>query len=100
MRWWIRCDFSTNSIPFPFPGCASWKSVAAKSGTDAAHVFPIPGPAAEELNQQLRADLLDLTILWAELHVFLASDGDVQQARYEALAMLAEAESELGAALY
>jgi len=46
--------------------------------------------------QQVRADLLDLAILWADLHVRQAGAGDGRAARQEALRVLAEARTLLG----
>jgi tetratricopeptide (TPR) repeat protein len=51
---------------------------------------------APDLEQQVRADLLDLVILWAELRVRFAAPGDAKPARDEALAVLDEAESLFG----
>lgn len=48
------------------------------------------------LEQQVRADLLDLAILWADLRVRLATSGELALAREEALARLEEAESLFG----
>lgn len=52
-----------------------------------------PLPAA--LSQQIRADLLDLALLWAELRTHRATT-DKQAAAREALAILAEAEMRFG----
>jgi serine/threonine protein kinase/Tfp pilus assembly protein PilF len=54
------------------------------------------GQAAPELEQQVRADLLDLAILWANLRVSLAPPAEVTIARKEALAMLDQAEALFG----
>ena len=51
------------------------------------------GPESEA---QLRTDLLDLAILWANVRVRLAGPGDTDAARREALAVLAEAEALFG----
>jgi serine/threonine protein kinase/predicted Zn-dependent protease len=53
-------------------------------------------PAAPELEQQVRADLLDVAILWANLAVSLASPGEARGAHQEALAVLAQAEALFG----
>jgi serine/threonine protein kinase len=50
-----------------------------------------------ESGGQLRADLLDLAILWANVRVRLAGPGDVSAAHREALTVLTEAESLFGA---
>jgi tetratricopeptide (TPR) repeat protein len=52
--------------------------------------------SAPDMEQQVRADLLDLAILWAELRVRCAAPGDAKPARDEALAVLDEAESLFG----
>lgn len=49
--------------------------------------------------QQTRTDLLDLAILWAELHVYLAPQDAQKQACQDALDVLAVAEEELGASI-
>jgi eukaryotic-like serine/threonine-protein kinase len=51
------------------------------------------GPESEA---QLRTDLLDLAILWANVRVRLAGPGDTDAAHREALAVLAEAEALFG----
>jgi serine/threonine protein kinase/lipoprotein NlpI len=48
------------------------------------------------LQTQVRADLLDLAILWAHLHVRLAAEKEAAAARKQALAILAEAEKLFG----
>ncbi len=53
-------------------------------------------PLPSEIEQQIRTDLLDLAILWADLHVQLASGEHAGTARREALDVLAQAEAELG----
>ena len=52
-------------------------------------------PAAD-LEQQVRADLLDLAILWADLRVRLSQPGETKSARDEAVAVLDEAERLFG----
>jgi tetratricopeptide (TPR) repeat protein len=52
--------------------------------------------SARELEQQSRADLLDLAILWASLRVRLAPPGEAHLARQEALNVLAQAEALFG----
>jgi serine/threonine protein kinase len=47
-------------------------------------------------DEQLRADLLDLAILWANLRVRLADPSQIETAHREALAVLGEAESLFG----
>jgi serine/threonine protein kinase/Tfp pilus assembly protein PilF len=49
-----------------------------------------------ELQEQVRVDLLDVAILWVDLHVRLADMGQNGRAREEALAVLAEAEGLFG----
>jgi tetratricopeptide (TPR) repeat protein len=46
--------------------------------------------------QRVRADLLDLAVLWTDLHVRLAAASDVIAARREALDVLAESEARFG----
>jgi eukaryotic-like serine/threonine-protein kinase len=53
-----------------------------------------PGDGADEA---VRADLLDLAILSADLHVRAAAGGDERAARREAVRLLAEAEERCGA---
>jgi tetratricopeptide (TPR) repeat protein len=48
-----------------------------------------------EVEQGIQRDLLDLAVLWADLRVRLASGGEVDRARHEALRVLAEAEAML-----
>jgi tetratricopeptide (TPR) repeat protein len=48
-----------------------------------------------ELEQQVRSDMLDLAVLWSDLRVRLAADGE-EAARREALRVLAEAEEAFG----
>jgi tetratricopeptide (TPR) repeat protein len=52
-------------------------------------------PGTED-DQRIRIDFLDLTILWVDLKVRLATGSDAGQARREALAVLAEAEALCG----
>jgi tetratricopeptide (TPR) repeat protein len=54
-----------------------------------------PKDDPERVAQQ-QADLLDLAILWADLHVRLAAPEEVDTARREALQVLAEAEAAFG----
>jgi serine/threonine protein kinase/lipoprotein NlpI len=54
---------------------------------------PQPEP---ELGRQVQTDLLDLAILWTDLHVRLAKAGRVRVARIEAMKVLAQAEALLG----
>src|SRR5262249_54658320 len=49
-----------------------------------------------EVERQREIDLLDLGVLWADLHVRLAAGPEAKQARREALQRLAEVESLLG----
>jgi tetratricopeptide (TPR) repeat protein len=49
-----------------------------------------------DLERQIRADLLDLAILWADLRVQLAGPGAGPTARHQALATLVEAEQLIG----
>jgi tetratricopeptide (TPR) repeat protein len=49
-----------------------------------------------ELDQQVKSDLLDLAILWADLHARAVPASDARASRAEALAVLAEAEALLG----
>jgi tetratricopeptide (TPR) repeat protein len=49
-----------------------------------------------DLEEQVRADLLDLLVLWVDLRIRGAPAGEVERARQEALDLLAEAESRLG----
>jgi tetratricopeptide (TPR) repeat protein len=53
-------------------------------------------PPAAELGEQVRADLLDLAILSADLRVRLAPATEVRRARTEALEVLGQAETLLG----
>jgi hypothetical protein len=50
---------------------------------------------APEIERRIRTDLLDLAILWADLHVRLAPAERMDLARREALQVLAQAEAEL-----
>jgi tetratricopeptide (TPR) repeat protein len=52
--------------------------------------------ASPELEEQVRTDLLDLAVLWADLHVRLAPSDQEGVAREAALAVLAEAEGRFG----
>jgi serine/threonine protein kinase/tetratricopeptide (TPR) repeat protein len=49
------------------------------------------------LARQVKSDLLDLAILWADLRLRLAKPGDARARHQEALAVLAEAEAAFGA---
>jgi serine/threonine protein kinase/tetratricopeptide (TPR) repeat protein len=51
---------------------------------------------APELEHQIQMDLLDLAILWSDLRVHLATAGEKDAARREALEVLAEAEQLFG----
>ena len=53
-------------------------------------------PVNEQVDSRIRVDLLDLAILWADLHVRLASEAENNQARRDALRVLAQAETEFG----
>jgi serine/threonine protein kinase/tetratricopeptide (TPR) repeat protein len=55
----------------------------------------VPG-LPEELRQQVLADMLDLAILWADLHVRFAVPGQRPAALRDALALLDEAEALFG----
>jgi tetratricopeptide (TPR) repeat protein len=59
----------------------------------AGRLGPAPAP---ELEQQVRADLLDLAILWANLRVAVAPAGEARAAHQEALEVLAQAEALFG----
>ena len=67
---------------------AIWDARAWVSERSGAELEP-------ELEDQIHRDLLDLAILWADLRVHLASEGDASRARHEALRVLAEAEGML-----
>ena len=54
------------------------------------------GELAADTERRLRADWLELAILWADLHVRLASAEQLAQARREALQVLTQAEAEFG----
>ena len=61
----------------------------------------IPPKAAEgeqesETNRQIRDDLLDFAVIWADLRARLAPDAEREAARRDALQILAEAEALLG----
>ena len=56
--------------------------------------FPVTEGGAEE--QEPRTELLDLAILWAELKVRSAAEGEQTRARRDALELLAEAEQTFG----
>lgn len=49
-----------------------------------------------ELERQIRMDLLDLAILSTDLHISLASEGELDTARREALRVLEESEATFG----
>jgi serine/threonine protein kinase/Tfp pilus assembly protein PilF len=66
-----------------------WDRHAEISGRLQAH---LDAPS----RHRLQADLLDLAILWADLHVRLAPAADVAAARQDALRVLAEAETVFG----
>lgn len=51
---------------------------------------------ASELNEQVRADLIEVAILWSDLRVRGSRSSDVGRARNEALQVLREAESLFG----
>jgi serine/threonine protein kinase len=55
-----------------------------------------PGLTPDEETQRLQADLLDLAILWTDLHVRLAAPEEVSAARREALGVLDQAEEMFG----
>jgi tetratricopeptide (TPR) repeat protein len=59
----------------------------------AQQLGPQPAPG---LDQQVRADLLDLAIVWANLRVRLAPPDDARAAREEALDVLTQAEALCG----
>jgi len=56
-------------------------------------------PLAPEIEQRVRTDVLDLAILWADLHVRLAPAEQRDQARREALRALTQAEAEFGSSV-
>jgi serine/threonine protein kinase/lipoprotein NlpI len=64
--------------------------------TRAALLRPIGGRREPELEQTLRADLLDFALVWADLRVRSAPPGQADEARKEALDVLNDAESRLG----
>jgi len=55
----------------------------------------VTSPLALEVERRVRTDLLELAILWADLHVRLAPAEQLDQARRDALRVLTEAEAEL-----
>jgi serine/threonine protein kinase/tetratricopeptide (TPR) repeat protein len=67
---------------------AIWEARARVSERSGAELEP-------DLEDQIQRDLLDLAILWADLRVHLASEGESSRARHEALRVLAEAEGML-----
>jgi serine/threonine protein kinase/Flp pilus assembly protein TadD len=54
------------------------------------------GKLEPEAERDLALDLLDLAVLWADLHVRVAAGDEVEPARRDALRLLAEAEALLG----
>jgi serine/threonine protein kinase/predicted Zn-dependent protease len=56
----------------------------------------ITDPLGPEADEQLRADLLDLAILWMNVRLRLAEPGETEAAHQEALAILAESEQQFG----
>jgi tetratricopeptide (TPR) repeat protein len=57
-----------------------------------------PSPTSDN-RARIRSDLLDLAILWADLHVQVATPDQIDQARREALQVFAEAEREFGTSI-
>jgi serine/threonine protein kinase/Tfp pilus assembly protein PilF len=71
-------------------GCATiWKARAQimQQGTSIAN---------SDIESRLRTDLLDLTLLWADLRVRLAPQGETKQSRRDALTLLDEAQALYG----
>jgi eukaryotic-like serine/threonine-protein kinase len=58
-----------------------------------------PESPVSEITQQIRTDLLDLAVVWANLRVRMAPTGKLDEARQEALQVLNEAESACGTSL-
>ena len=56
-------------------------------------------PYASAIEQRIRTDLLDLAILWADLHVHAAPRDQFGQSRRKALQILTQAEAELGSSV-
>src|SRR5262249_26230024 len=52
-----------------------------------------------DIEKQIQHDLLDLVILWADLHVRLAPTSRADEARQDALRLLGEAESLFGSSI-
>lgn len=57
---------------------------------------PIGGRSEPEVERGIRADLLDFALVWAALRVHSASADEADEARREAIRVLAEAEAMLG----
>lgn len=57
------------------------------------------GALEPELEEQIQHDLLDLVILWADLHVRLTPANRTDEARQDALRLLGEAEARLGSSI-
>ncbi|MBI3836993.1 MAG: protein kinase [Planctomycetia bacterium] len=71
-------------------GCSTvWHAREQIAQLDAAASRP-------DIEHQLRTDLLDLALLWADLRIRLASAGQAEQARHKALELLDEAQQLCG----
>jgi tetratricopeptide (TPR) repeat protein len=56
-------------------------------------------PLAPDIERRVRTDLLELAVLWGDLHVRLAPAEQLDQARREAVQALTQAEAELGSSV-
>jgi tetratricopeptide (TPR) repeat protein len=65
----------------------------ALGGTRSAPAGALHRPSRGKLERQIRTDLSDLVVLWADLHVLGAAAPEKDQARREALRVLDEAEA-------
>jgi serine/threonine protein kinase len=85
----------------PLYGAADLPAEQARAAERQCHQLwerrkEIVGLLGPESDEQLRADLLDLAILWASVRGRLAGPGEADMAHREALAALAEAEALFG----
>lgn len=62
-------------------------------------MYQTTAPTAPGIERRIRTDLLELAILWADLHVHLAPPERLDQTRREALRVLAQAEAEFGSSV-
>jgi serine/threonine protein kinase/lipoprotein NlpI len=90
----VRFLFGTEAVPAASPAI---RTIAGRCRTlweARDRLLPARGTALSgELERQLRIDLLDLVVLWTDLHVMVADTAEKNRARREALLALEQAEA-------